>query len=146
VRELTRLIERSAADELALRLHRTGWCLGAAAFVSGVDLLHKRREPAGVRWMVEFVVRQRGLVLSPAGELLPVRRGNATAAELAFAFGLCAWNAQPDAGTLLWEEQPGAGEGSVWTLHASSLRAEELVLGAYVRVVLTECAATVVWS
>lgn len=96
-----RVLARQA--ELEERAHRVGWCLGVLGAASGADLLHERREAAGLRWLVTLAATARACRLAPVAEALPLLAPSATAGwEVPLLAAWAVLHARAARGILSW--------------------------------------------
>jgi len=99
-----------AAAQAEEEARRIGWCLGVLGAADGHDCLRARREPHGLRWMVEAVALARGRVLAPGGARLPAPPAAGNAWEAALLGGWCAAESmRGTSGAVRWRALDGAG-------------------------------------
>jgi hypothetical protein len=114
------------AEELREGFRRAGWCLGVLGAGLGVDLVRARREPEGLRWLVEALAEARALDLSPsAGELPRLAPETSAALELPLLAAWCVLRAGALDGVVRWSaERAQRGWRLAFELGAGLERAE----------------------
>lgn len=108
------LLERREGDlaRAGDEAHRLGWLLGVLGAASGHDLLHARRERAGLQWMHDLVqkaARKLERPLGPGPDSLPRLVGAAQTDGwmVPWAFGQALWSLPPGASWDLTETAEG---------------------------------------